>query len=295
MPTHASSSLRGIMSMLAAVGCFALMDAAMKQLATSYSPMQVSFIRGASSLPFVLIVAFAMGKWSDLKPVRWSLHIARGALTVFMLWTFVYAISILSLADVYSIFLCAPLLITALSWPILGERVGVHRWLAIVVGLCGVFLILKPTGQGVITLGGIAAFAGAFAYAVNAMVIRVLKRTDTATATVFWSLAIMTLLAGVLAIPTWQPLQWDHWQWIAVIAVTGTAGQALLTDAFRRATPSVVAPFEYTALLWGVGLDWVLWSTLPNSRMYLGASIVTASGLYVIWREARPTRPSSGE
>lgn len=276
--------------MLAAVGCFSLMDGAMKQLVSTYSPMQVSFIRGMSSLPFVLVMAFALGKWSDLRPVRWSLHIARGALTVFMLWTFVYSISILSLADAYSIFLCAPLLITAFSWPVLGEPVGVHRWSAIVVGLCGVLLILRPTGEGVVTLGGIAALVATIAYAFNALIIRVLGRTDTATATVFWSLAIMTLLAGLFSIPTWRPLQWDHWPWLILIAITGTAGQALLTDAFRRATPSVVAPFEYTALLWGVGLDWILWSTLPNSRMYLGASIVTASGLYVIWREARQTK-----
>lgn len=286
--------------MLAAVGCFSLMDAAMKQLVSSYPAMQVSFIRGISSLPFVLLIALLMGKWHELKANRWSLHIARGVLTVFMLWAFVFSLTELSLGDAYSIFLCAPLIITAMSWAVLHEAVEWRRWVAIVVGLAGVMLILRPTGTDLVTWAGIAALSATIAYAGNALIIRILSRTDTATATVFWSLAMTSMFAGVLAIPGWRDVQWQHWPWILLIAITGTAGQVLITYAFRRAAPSVVAPFEYTALLWGVGLDWLLWSTLPNSRMYIGASIVTASGLYLIWREARQPKavestPVSGD
>ena len=259
----------------------------MKQLVGAYPPMQVAFIRGAASLPCVLAVTWMLGKWTELKPVRVGLHIARGVLFVFMLWAFVYAVRILSLADAYAIFLCAPLLITALSWPMLGERVSASRWVAIAIGLMGILLILRPSGENLITLGGLAAFGAAVGYAVGAMCIRVLSRTDSASATVFWSLAVMTVIAAFLAWPQWEPLRPEHWPWILAIAIAGTLGQQLITDAFRRASPSVVAPFEYTSLLWGVALDWVLWSVLPDSRMYVGPSIVTLSGLYLIWRERR--------
>jgi drug/metabolite transporter (DMT)-like permease len=283
----ARSNLRGIVSMLAAVGSFSLMDAAMKELAGSYSAFQVSFIRGMASLPFVLATALLLGKWHELKPMRWRLHALRGLLTVFMLASFVYSVSILSLADAYSIFMCAPLLITALSWPVLRERVGWPRWFAIGIGLIGVLVILRPSGAGLGTIGGLAALASAAAYAASAMMIRILSRTDTATSTVFWSLGIMTLVTGILSLTQWRPIEAHHWPWILSIAATGTLGQQFITDAFRRATPSVVAPFEYTALIWGLGLDWALWSVLPDSRFYVGASIVTASGLYLIWRERK--------
>ncbi|MET0985042.1 MAG: DMT family transporter [Steroidobacteraceae bacterium] len=287
-----SANLRGILSMLAAVGCFSLMDASMKQLVGSYPPMQVAFIRGAASLPCVLAITWMLGKWKELRPVRVGLHVARGVLFVFMLWAFVYSVRILSLADAYAIFLCAPLLITALSWPVLGERVSPARWFAIIVGLMGVLLMLRPSGENLVTLGGLAALCATAGYAVGAMCIRILSRTDSGSATVFWSLAVMTVIAALLSWPQWQPLRLEHWPWILAIAIAGTLGQQLITDAFRRASPSVVAPFEYTSLLWGVALDWVLWSVLPDSRMYVGASIVTVSGLYLMWRERRDRIPA---
>jgi drug/metabolite transporter (DMT)-like permease len=286
--TRLSANLGGILSMLGAVGCFSFMDASMKQLVGSYPPMQVAFIRGAVSLPFVLAITWALGQWRQLRPVRVGLHVARGVLFVFMLWAFVYSVRILSLADAYTIFMCAPLLITALSWSVLGERVNARRWVAIVAGLLGVMLMLRPSGEDLVTLGGLAALGAAAAYAANALCIRVLSRTDSGAATVFWSLAVMTVIAAALAWPQWQPLRLaDHWRWILAIAIAGTLGQQLITHAFRRASPAMVAPFEYTSLLWGVGLDWVFWSVLPDGRMYVGASIITMSGLYLLWCERR--------
>src|SRR5262245_54918566 len=120
----ATSNLQGIASMLCAVGCLSLLDASMKQLTTAYAPMQVAFIRGAASLPCILLMTWLLGRWRELRPTRWGLHVIRGVLMAFMLWSFVYAVSVLSLASTYSIFLCAPLLIVALSQPVLGERVS---------------------------------------------------------------------------------------------------------------------------------------------------------------------------
>ena len=155
--------------MLAAVIAFAVMDVLMKRLVADYPAMQVTFMRAAASLPLLLAANAAFGHWRDLLAKRWGLHVMRGFLSVALLSSFVYAVSQLSLANTYAIFMSAPLLITALSVPILGERVGWRQWLAVLVGLIGVIIVLKPTGSGLVTIGGLAALASAIGYAISYM------------------------------------------------------------------------------------------------------------------------------
>lgn len=276
--------------MLAAVATFSVMDVSMKLLAETYPAMQVTFIRALSSLPFIVLATVWFGRWQDLKPNRWGLHLLRGVLQVTTLYFFVYAVSRLSLANAYTIFMSAPLLITALSVPFFGERVGWHRWLAVVVGMIGVLVVVRPGGDGIelgtmAILGGLAAIASAAAYALGALLIRVLQPTETSAATMFWALSLTACFAGVTSITGWVPVLWDHWHWIAIIGLSGALGQHFITEAFRLAAPSVVAPLEYTALAWGMLFDWLLWMTVPSSRMLIGAGIIVASGLYVIHRE----------
>jgi drug/metabolite transporter (DMT)-like permease len=282
MPT---TNLRGIVAMLAAVTTFAVMDVLMKMLVEEYPAMQVTFLRGAASLPLLLAANAAFGRWRDLVPNRWRLHVLRGFLSVALLWCFVYAVSQLSLANAYTIFMSAPLLITALSVPMLGERVGWRQWIAVFVGLAGVIIVLKPSGSGLVTIGGLAALASAIGYSLNAITIRILTRTDTSAATVFWSLMFLTIIGGLLASVRWVPVQWDHWYLIAGLGVRGAAGQYFITEAFRLAPPPVVAPLEYTALAWGMLFDWLLWATAPGLRTLVGALIIVASGIYIINRE----------
>jgi drug/metabolite transporter (DMT)-like permease len=290
MPT---TSLRGILSMFAAVATFSMMDVTMKWLVQIYPATQVAFLRGAAALPFLLGAMGLFGRWSDLRPRRWELHLLRGLLAVLMLWAFIYAVSKLSLADTYAIFMSAPLLMTALSLPILGEHVGWRRWVAVLVGLIGVIVVLKPSGTQMVTLGGLAALTSAVCYALSALTIRILSRTDTSAATILWQLVLLTVVSGVLASGVWVPLRWQDWPWIAGLGFTGALGQYFITQAFRQASPAAVAPLEYTALAWGVLFDWVLWMTAPNSRMVVGASIIVASGLYVLHRERITTSAAS--
>jgi drug/metabolite transporter (DMT)-like permease len=282
-----NTDIRGVFSMLGAVFFFSMMDACLKELSSTYAPMQVTFFRGIAGLPVVVAMSLLRGHWRELIPVRWRLHVLRGCLSVLTLYAFVYAVSELSLADAYSIFLAAPLIVTALSAPMLGERVGWPRWAAIAVGLTGALIMLRPSGASIVTLGAIAALAAATMYALGVILIRIASRTDTAAATVFWTLLVLTIIAGLLSLHGWIAVQPQHWKWILLIGITGACGQLLLTDAFRRCEASVVAPFEYSALLWGVMLDWVLWQVLPGQRMLFGSAIVIGSGLYIIWRERR--------
>jgi drug/metabolite transporter (DMT)-like permease len=145
--------------------------------------------------------------------------------------------------------------------------------------------VLKPSGTALVTLGGIAALASAIGYALNAITIRILTRTDTSAATVFWSLCFLTIIGGIIASARWVPVPWDYWPMIAGLGITGALGQYFITEAFRLAPPPVVAPLEYTALAWGMLFDWLLWATAPGMRMLTGAFIIVASGIYVIHRE----------
>jgi drug/metabolite transporter (DMT)-like permease len=282
-----TTNLRGIVSMLAAVGSFALMDAGLKRLAADYSPMQVTFLRAVASLPFLLVAAGWSRQWAQLAMRRPVLHLLRGVLGVIMLSTFVYAVSQLSLANTYAVYLCAPLLVTALSVPLLGDRVTTRRWVAIAIGLCGALIVLRPGGDGFVSVAGLAAVLSMVCYSASGITIRILGRTDSNRSMVFWFLLFLALGSGVFAWRDWSPVAADDVLVLAFIGLSGALGQHFITDAFRRAPPSVVAPFEYTALLWAFGLDWMFWRILPTGAVIAGGAVVIASGLYIIADERR--------
>ena len=271
--------------MLAAVLFFSLMDAGLKTLSAHYPPFQVAALRGASSLPFVLIWALATVGPMTLLRVRWSLHLMRGAMGVLMMAAFVYALRTLPLSTAYTIFFVAPLLITALSVPVLGEKVGPRRWIAIAVGFIGVMVVLRPTGEGVMTLAGLAVLLSALGYSVSAITVRVLARTDSTQAMVVWLLACIAVGAGALALPDWRPVAGTDFWLIVGVGIAGALGQYTVTEAFRHGEASSIAPLEYTALLWGLILDYSLWHVLPDGVTWVGAAIIVLSGLYLLHRE----------
>jgi len=272
--------------MLAAVGLFAVVDVALKVLVQWYPPMQVSFLRAATSLPVVLLPLLFNRRWRELRTSRPGFHLLRGLLGVASLLAYVQALRYLSLSNMYAIFLSAPLMVAALSVVLLKERVDWHRWLGIGAGLLGVLIILRP-GAGAIGLGGLAALTAALCYALIAISMRALGRTDTTASMVWWYLVAMAIVTGVLAAPGWVALDFGHAFWIVLLGVVGAAAQHTLTEAFRYAPASAVAPFEYTSLLWGVGFDLVLWGVLPSSLVLAGGAVVIGGGLYVIHCERR--------
>jgi len=291
---HQSGNLRSIIAMLLAVGCFALMDAVLKTLSTRYPVLQIAALRGVTALPLVLLYLTWRGAWSTVLRIRWPLHLLRGALGIVMLSLFTLSVRHLPLSASYTLFFVAPLLITVLSVPVLGERVPRAHWWAIGVGFVGVLIALRPDGEalssGLVTIGGLAALGAALCYAVAAVSGRLLSRTDSSESMVFSMMLLVALGAGALAAPGWVSVAAsDAWLLLA-LAVTGFGGQLAITEAFRHGQASAVAPFEYSALAWGVGLDWLIWQSLPASHTWLGAAIIIGSGLYLIRHERRITR-----
>lgn len=281
-------NLQGILLMLAAMAVLGLMDATMKQMAAHYPPLQVAALRGLVSLPFVIAwVVYRERGLGTLVRVRWRWHFARGVLAVVMLTSFIYALGQMPLSETYAIFFIAPLLITAFSVLLLKEPVDWQRWLAIAAGFVGVLIVLRP-GFAAVGLAAVAALVGATCYALNAISVRILGRTDSTAAMTFWFMAMLAIGAGALALPGWIPLRAIDAGWLFAMGASGALGQLLITEAFRRAPVSVVAPFEYSSLFWGVLLDLAIWGELPGPIVFAGAAVIVGSGLYLIHRERRP-------
>jgi drug/metabolite transporter (DMT)-like permease len=281
--------------MVGAVALFSAMDALLKLLVERYPPMQVTTLRGVASLPFLLLPFLIRGRWHRLSTRRWHWHLGRAAIGVVMLSSFIFAVQRLSLADTYSIFMCAPLLIAALSVPLLREDVATGQWVAIAIGLAGVMVMLHPTGAGWATVGGLAALLSAICYAVSAIALRVLSRSETNESLVFYFTLFLSVGAGFLALPGWRSMLLTDLPLIVGVGFLGATAQHLITEAFRSAPASIVAPFEYTALLWGVMLDLAIWQVVPGAITLVGGAVVIAAGLYLIARERRAPLAAEAE
>ncbi len=280
--------------MLCAVALFSVMDSCMKLLSSNYPAMQVVALRALTALPLVLVYVLWRGAVAGLLRVRWSLHLLRGALGIAMLFLFAFALQTLSLAEAYAIFFIAPALITALSVVLLKESVNGARWAAIGLGLVGVLVVLRPSGAGMLTLGGLAVLGAAAMYAVSAITARMLARTDRSEHMVLWLMVIVAAGASTLAWPHWVAVRSADSALLAGLAVSGFLGQLAITEAFGYGEASKVAPFEYAALAFGVGFDWLLWNTLPDRITLLGAAIIIGSGLYLIGHERAHGAVSNG-
>lgn len=285
--SNSDKPLHGVLCMLLAVALFAAMDAAMKSLTPHYSAMQIACLRGALAWPLVVLWLIGSGRYKTLLNTRWSLHLLRAVLGVTMLWAFVYSLQSLTLAEAYTIFFTAPLLITAMSAFWLKEYVAPRHWVAIGIGLVSVLFMLKPDGDKLISFGALMALLAAFCYAVSAITVRILGRTEGTGNMVFWLMTLLSLGAGLLALPDWQPLKSELWFSFMLIGVTGFAGQIAITQAFKVAPSALIAPFEYTALLWGIGFDILLWQLYPQLSTMIGAFVIMLSGLYLLWQHRR--------
>jgi len=272
--------------MLVAVAMFSCMDTTMKLLSAHYPATQVTAMRALSSLPLLIGYMLYRGAFKGILRVRWPLHLFRSALGIAMLTSFAFGLRALSLAEAYSIFFIAPALITALSVFVLKEKVGLGQWLAIAVALAGVLVVLRPEGTGFLSIGGLAILGSAFCYAGAAITSRVLARTDSNESMMFWYLLLMAGVGLLMSARGWVAVRAEDGWVLLAMALTGFFGQLAITRAFSSGKASVVAPFEYSALAWGVAIDWLLWHALPDGYMLLGAGIIIASGIYLVRREA---------
>jgi drug/metabolite transporter (DMT)-like permease len=197
---------------------------------------------------------------------------------------FFVALRNLELATLFAIGFVGPLFMTAISVPILGEKVGIHRWAAILVGFAGALVIIQPGADG-IKLMALMAMCSTCLWATSMVIVRKMSATES-DATLLAYINTSLLLIGVVGAPfVWQPVTLGQVGFILVLAVTLVVGQWLMLRAFRMAPVGVVAPFQYTGIVWATLIGWIVWDEFPALNVWIGASILIASGLYVMWRE----------
>jgi drug/metabolite transporter (DMT)-like permease len=275
-----------------AFGLFSLMDALVKWLSATYPVPQILLCNALFALVPVGAVVVRRGGLPQLRTRRLGLHLVRGLLGTTGGFLAFHAFSQLPLANAYAIIFATPLLITALSVPILGEAVGWRRWSAVLIGFIGVLVMLRP-GFAPIGTGSLAALGAACASACAILLVRKLSVTETTTSIAFYSNVTAVVLTGIAFSPTFvAPAVLD----LALMAVSGLIGGTallVLIAAYRRSPAALVAPFQYSQMLWAILLGALVWGDLPEPAMLLGASIVAGSGLFILYRETalgrRPT------
>jgi drug/metabolite transporter (DMT)-like permease len=279
----------GIASITTAVFLFTIADATAKWLGQDYAPAQIVFLRYLFGiLPAVLIV-WRSGGIEVLRTRRPFAHGLRAMLIFGALFSFFTGLSHLPLAEAVAIAFTAPLFVTALSFPVLGERVGPRRWAAVIVGFLGALVMVRP-GSEAFRVEALFILTSALFFALGMLLTRRMAPTETSAA----MLTYTTLGAGLVCLPlmpfVWRPpADGDVWLFL-LIALVGSSAAYLVITAYRHAPAAVVAPFDYTGLIWAALFGWVLWQEAPEPVVWLGAAIVALSGAYVAHRETASSR-----
>jgi drug/metabolite transporter (DMT)-like permease len=288
-----NSVTRGIAAIVCGVFLFSIADAFGKWFGMAgYHTTQIVFFRYLFGLLPVSVVVMYDGLGA-LRTNRPFVHIFRGVLMFTALSLFFRGLRDVPLAEGIAVAFSAPLFVTALSVPVLGERVGWQRWAAVLLGFAGMLVMLRP-GTGAFRADSLFIIASAFCFASVMLFTRRISRTETNASMYAYS----TITAMLCTLPflsfTWITPEGAHlWRFVVLGMVGGTASFFMIV-AYRNAPAAVNAPFDYTALIWSALWGWIVWQEVPDPIVWFGATIVVAAGLYITYRETRTSRVSGG-
>ncbi|THD84378.1 DMT family transporter [Aliigemmobacter aestuarii] len=305
-PLMVSSPLesgRGILLLLGGLFLFSVQDLILKSLSGNYPLYEAMILRGLTAMPIIAAMAWVEGGLRSLWTPGTLRMIGRG-LTMFVAYTAYYiALPALPLATTVALYFSAPLFITVLSVLILKEHVGPRRWAAVTAGFTGVIIMVRP-GAELFEWAALLPILSGLGYALAMIQARSLGRTESAAAMAFWGNAVFLALALAMAAvfgggafdgashPSlafltrgWVSPSWTDAGLMAACGVIAAAGLVLLTQAYRIAESNVIAPFEYSAMIWGVLWGWLFFANWPDAQGWTGIFIIVGAGLYVAWRE----------
>lgn len=282
----AGHNLRGALVALMAMGVFATHDVVVKFLGAHYSPFQIVFFAALLSFPVLTVLLLTDAEENSLRPRHPWWVAARTVLSVINGAAAFYAFSTLPLAQVYAILFASPLIITVLAIPMLGERVRARRWAAVVVGLVGVLIVLRP-GQSDLSAGHAAAMASALCGSMISVIVRKIGNEERSIVLLMYPL-LGNVAAMGLALPfVYLPMPVTHLGLLGVISVLGLIGAWLVILAYRSGEAVIVAPMQYSQILWATAYGYFLFSERPDIATGVGAGVIIASGLYIVFRESR--------
>ena len=298
--------LNGILAINGTVIVFSFQDAVVKLLSDTYSLWQIVFIRSiVASLLILAIVILAKRRGASLRSRRPGLQLFRG-LVMFVSYTCYYlGIVSMPIVDGAALYFSAPLFTTLIAIPLLGERVGVHRIVAVAIGFIGVLVMLRPGVEG-FNVAAVFPLMGAAVYAYCTIITRRLGDTDSSLAITFYTMIVFGLgsavgsAVGIALFPGVEGNGLDAmlvraWSWptgadltfMALLGLVAALGHLGISHAYRVTQVSIVAPFEYAYLPWVALIGYLVWGEIPASHTLWGLALVIGGGLYVMWREAR--------
>jgi len=280
----------GIWLMMATTFVFAVQDGLSRHLAGEYNVLMIVMIRYWFFAAFVITIARRQGPLRKVVATQQPMvQIFRGVLLAAEICTMVLAFTWLGLIESHAVFTCYPLLVAALSGPVLGEFVGWRRWAAIGVGFIGVLIILQP-GSGVFSLAALVPLAAAMMFALYGILTRFVARKDSPATSFFWTGVAGAVAMTAVGIWFWEPMVARDWGWMAALCVSGVLGHWLLIKCYAVAEASAVQPFAYLQLVF-VSVIGVMWlgETLRTNVM-IGTAVVVSAGLFALWRERRAAR-----
>ncbi len=277
---------RGVVLMIAAMIVFAAQDGISRHLAGTYNVPMVVMIRYWFFAAFVLTVASRSlgGLRAAARTQQPILQTARGLLLIAEINVMVLGFVLLGLVESHAVFACYPLLVAALSGPVLGERVGWRRWAAIGAGFVGVLIILQP-GIAVFSPAAVVPLISAIMFAIYALLTRHAARRDTAATSFFWTGTTGAVGATALGLWFWEPMSAPDWIWMAALCVSGALGHWLLIRTYEVAEASSVQPFAYFQLVFATGIGIAVFGESIRWNVALGASVVVAAGVFTAIRQ----------
>ena len=281
----AQNTKLGIWLMVATTFVFAMQDGISRHLAGEYNVLMVVMIRYWFFAAFVMAVAArkAGGLRAAAATSQPGVQIFRGVLLATEICVMVLAFVMLGLVESHAIFTSYPLLVAALSGPILGEKVGWRRWTAIGVGFVGVLIILQP-GFRVFQIEALVPLASAFMFALYGLMTRYAARKDSAATSFFYTGTVGAVVMTAIGIWFWEPMQGSDWAWMAVLCVTGALGHWLLIKTYDVAEASAVQPFAYLQLVFAATLGITVFGESLEWNVALGAMLVVSAGIFTLMR-----------
>jgi len=275
----------GIMFMIATTFVFAIQDGISRHLAGNYNVLMIVMIRYWFFAAFVITIARkqsgSIRKAAATKqPI---LQITRGVLLSLEICVMVTGFVALGLVESHAVFACYPLLIAALSGPVLGEQVGWRRWTAIGIGFVGVLVILQP-GYAVFAPAAVIPLIAALMFALYGLLTRYASRKDTTVTSFFWTGVAGAVVMTIVGAWSWEPMTSQDWAWMATLCVTGATGHWLLIKTYEVAEASAVQPFAYLQLVFASAIGVFIMGETIRPNVALGTAIVIAAGLFTLWR-----------
>lgn len=288
--TPVEKPLKIILAIMLCMLFFGVMNMFVKLASETLPIPQVMFFRNALGLIPVLFLILQRRDYGLFRTKRHSGHFMRSFIGFFSMCCFFWSFAMLPLANATAIHFASPLIITALSVVLLDEKVGVHRWTAVLVGLGAVLFMLQPAGNGD-PVGSLVAMSAAILAAFAMIMVRKLGTTEHALTIVFYFTLYSALFSFIWMMFVWTTPTWESAFYLLAVGLLGGCGQIGLTYAYARAPAAFVSSFSYLGIVIAASLDFLVWNQVPGWQIWAGSFVVIASGLYIVWREARKNVP----